>query len=44
VGFLGGRAGQVFVLVAFDHHGEVLTAGEGLFGFDFGAEPRGGGA
>jgi hypothetical protein len=39
VGFVGGRAGKAFVVVPFDHHREVFAAGQGLFGFNFRAEP-----
>ncbi len=35
----GGRAGQVLVVVFVDEGQQVLAAGQGLLGFDFGAEP-----
>lgn len=41
VGFIGSRTGQAFVLVPFDHHREIFAAGQGLLGFDLGAEPGG---
>src|SRR5213078_3069094 len=44
VGFGGGGSGQVGVVVAGGHRQEVFAAGEGLFGFDFGAESGFGGA
>jgi hypothetical protein len=43
-GFGRGGAGQIGVIVAGGHREQMLAAGEGLFGFDFGAEPGFGGA
>jgi hypothetical protein len=38
LGFGGCRAGQLVVAVAGDQVAELFAAGDGVFGFDFGAE------
>jgi len=43
-GFGGGGPGQLLVLVLVGHGQEVFAAGEGLFGFDLGAEPAAAGS
>jgi hypothetical protein len=39
-GFGGRGAGQQVVAVAGDQVAQLLAAGDGVFGLDFGAEPR----
>ena len=41
LGFGGCGAGQLVVAVAGDQVTQLLAAGDGLFCFDFGAEPGG---